>query len=103
MDPSIYRLRQADILAFCVLALLCLGMIMVQSAAMNVTGQAGWRWTPMGTKQFAFCFVGLAAFFVLGRFDYHRLNRPLEKWTALWKHPVVIFLAVTVVLNLLVL
>jgi len=25
MDPSIYRLRQQDILTFCVLALLCLG------------------------------------------------------------------------------
>ena len=35
MDPSIYRLRQQDILTFCVLALLCLGAVMVQSASMN--------------------------------------------------------------------
>lgn len=103
MEPSIYRLRQADILTFCVFALLCLGMVMVQSAAMNVSGQLGWRWTPMGTKQFAFCFVGVAAFFFIGRLDYSRLNRPFERWTALWKHPIVIFLAITVVLNLLVL
>src|SRR5215208_6140697 len=44
MDPSIYRLRQRDILSFCVCALLCLGMVMVQSAAMNVTGKTTWQW-----------------------------------------------------------
>src|SRR5215204_5604648 len=67
MDPSIYRLRQQDILTFCVLALLCLGAIMVQSAAMNVTGQLGPQWTPMGMKQVVFCAVGIVAFFMIGR------------------------------------
>ena len=100
MDPSIYRLRQRDILTFCALALLCLGTIMVQSAAMNVTGQLGWNWTAMGTKQFGFCFLGLAAFFILGHRDYAWLGRE-EK--PLWKHPVVWLLLVTVLLNVLVL
>jgi cell division protein FtsW len=33
MDASIYRLRHRDILALCVLSLLCLGIVMVQSAS----------------------------------------------------------------------
>src|SRR6185503_21120527 len=38
MEDSIYRLRHGDILTLCVLALLALGVIMVQSASMNATG-----------------------------------------------------------------
>ena len=33
LDASIYRIRHRDILALCVLALLCLGIVMVQSAS----------------------------------------------------------------------
>ena len=40
---------------------------MVQSAAMNVTGHLGWQWNPLGTKQFGFCFVGVAVFFMVGK------------------------------------
>jgi len=100
MDPSIYRLRQRDILTFCVLALLCLGMVMVQSASMNVSGVLGWRWNPLGTKQFGFCFVWLGAFFLVGRHDYFWLGRK-TKW--LVTHPVVWLVAVTIALNLIVL
>src|SRR5438067_2896045 len=100
MDPSIYRLRQADILTLCVLALLCLGVVMVQSAAMNVTGKIGWQWTPMGVKQFGFCFVALATFFVVGRKDYSWLGRPKRYW---WNHPVIWLLVATAILNVLVL
>src|SRR5688572_19614766 len=38
MEDSIYRLRPGDILTLCVLGLLALGVIMVQSASMNATG-----------------------------------------------------------------
>lgn len=38
MEDSIYRLRHGDILTLCVMGLLALGVIMVQSAAMNATG-----------------------------------------------------------------
>src|SRR3954453_11562973 len=38
MEDSIYRLRHADILTLCVLGLLVLGVVMVQSASMNATG-----------------------------------------------------------------
>jgi cell division protein FtsW (lipid II flippase) len=100
MDPSIYRLRRRDILSFCVLALLSLGVLMVQSASMNVTGDVAWKWTPLGIKQFGFCFVALATFLVIGRIDYARFGRPTKVW---WNHPVVWFVAITVVLNVLVL
>src|SRR4051812_1600430 len=75
MDPSIYRLRQQDILTFCVLALLCLGAIMVQSASMNVTGKLGMQWTAMGIKQAEFCVVALIVFFLIGRVDYSPMGR----------------------------
>ena len=38
MEDSIYRLRHADILTLCVMGLLALGVVMVQSASMNATG-----------------------------------------------------------------
>ena len=99
MDPSIYRLRQRDVLSFCVLALLCLGLIMVQSASMNVSGQLGWRWNPLGLKQFGFCFVGIGAFFIVG----HRNYAWLVKTRSLLLHPVVWLVAITVLLNMAVL
>jgi cell division protein FtsW len=102
MDPSIYRLRSADILTFCVLALLCLGAIMVQSAAMNVTGKLTPQWTPMGMKQAGFCVVGLIAYLIIGRVDYAPLGRVMMRanW---WSHPVLWMLAVTLLLNVMVL
>lgn len=46
MDSSIYRLKLGDILAVCVLGLLFLGILMVQSAAMNI----GMRWLVKGER-----------------------------------------------------
>jgi len=115
MDPSIYRLRQRDILSFCVLALLCLGMIMVQSAAMNVTGKTTWQWNPLGLKQLGFCFAGFALFIVVGKHDYIWLtgqkaatSRTLGRDAratikSIVTHPVTWLLLGTVVLNTLVL
>ena len=40
MEPSIYRMRHRHVLALCVLGLLCLGGVMVQSASMNVSTAA---------------------------------------------------------------
>lgn len=103
MDPSIYRLRQQDILSFCVLALLCLGAVMVQSASMNVTGKLGFGWTPMGTKQAMFCVVAVMVFMVVGRMDYSPLARPAVTLRDWMMHPVVWLVIVTIVLNLAVL
>src|SRR5690242_11692002 len=54
MDVSIYRLRQRDILALCVMGLLLLGIVMVQSASMSVTGKLGWGWTDFGLRHAMF-------------------------------------------------
>ena len=103
MDASIYRLRQQDILAFCVLALLCLGAIMVQSASMTVTGKIGWQWTGPGVKQAGFCVMAMAIFFFVGRVDYSPLGRRAESLKEYLTHPVIWIVLVTIALNLAVL
>src|SRR3954468_6055578 len=103
MDPSIYRLRQQDILTFCVLALLCLGAIMVQSASMNVTGKLGMQWTAMGIKQAEFCVVALIVFFLIGRVDYSPMGRHVVTLRDWLTHPVLWMVLVTIALNLAVL
>ena len=50
MDVSIYRLRHRDILVLCVLALLLIGILMVHSASMHITGKVGWGWTDKGVR-----------------------------------------------------
>ena len=100
MDDSIYRLRQRDILAVCVLALVFLGVIMVQSAAMTVTGQPGWRWTARGTRHAVYAVAAILAFFAVGHVDYARLNRPTR---SPWRHPILWALAAAAVSCLIVL
>lgn len=86
MEVSIYRLKHRDILTLCVLALLMLGVIMVQSAAMNVTGSIGWQWTDRGARHLLYAAFAVAAFFTVGRIDYARL---IPKGAPLWRRPVV--------------
>ena len=73
MDDSIYRLRHRDILTLCVMALLVLGVLMVQSASINITGQTGWHWSELGTKHVQYVVLSLAVFFVVGHIDYSKL------------------------------
>src|ERR1043166_6056943 len=87
MEDSIYRLRQRDILTLCGLALLGLGIIMVQSASMNVTGQPHWQWTQRGIKHLSFAMVAIVTYFLVGNIDYTRLGRSTR---AVWRHPVAI-------------
>jgi cell division protein FtsW len=68
-----------------VFALLLLGVVMVQSAAMNVTGVVGWHWTERGTRHALFAAVALVTFAVVGRIDYSILGRQPSAW---WKSPV---------------
>jgi cell division protein FtsW (lipid II flippase) len=84
MEDSIYRLRHRDILTLCVLALLFLGVVMVQSAAMNVTGDVRWQWTQRGMRHLVYAMVAVVAFFVVGNIDYAWLGRR----TALWRNPI---------------
>src|SRR5262245_22616481 len=91
MDVSIYRLRHRDILALCVLSLVLMGVVMVQSAAMNVTGKVGWTWTERGTRHAVFAGVALLTFFIVGRFDYEPLGRRARSW---WRNAIVWMLAI---------
>jgi cell division protein FtsW len=75
MNASIYRLRLQDILILCVLCLMFLGVIMVQSAAMNVTGSPQWHWSERGTWHVIYAAIGLIAFLVVGHLDYETLVR----------------------------
>ncbi len=85
MTESIYRLRHRDILCICVLALLCLGVLMVASAKMRVVGNANWLSASDGIKQFVFAAGAMAIFVLVGRFDYRRLLRPGMAW---WGNPI---------------
>jgi cell division protein FtsW len=76
MDASIYRLRHRDILTLCVLALLGLGVVMVQSASMKVTGDLSWRLSSDGIRQATLAVFAMIAFFIVGHIDYARLPRP---------------------------
>ena len=53
MEDSIYRLRHGDILTLCVLGLLALGIVMVQSASMNATGPLEARLQDLRAKRHA--------------------------------------------------
>ena len=75
MEDSIYRLRYRDVLTLCVMGLLFLGIVMVQSASMHVTGHAGWQWTKGGTKHFGYAAVALATYLCVGRFEFSSLGQ----------------------------
>lgn len=84
MESSIYRLRTQDILILCVLALLGLGVVMVQSASTSLgtvtDGPNGWHWSIVGVKQLKFALAAFATFMAVGRFDYSRFARPNASW-----------------------
>ncbi|HEX8522312.1 MAG TPA: putative peptidoglycan glycosyltransferase FtsW [Tepidisphaeraceae bacterium] len=94
MEDSIYSLRHRDILALCVLGLLCVGVVMVQSASMQVTNSVHWQWTAKATKHVLFAACGLAGFFVVGNFRYFDLARRAK---VMLIHPVAIAFAVACV------
>ncbi len=87
MEDSIYRLRHRDILTLCVLALLFLGVVMVQSAAMNITGDVRWQWTQRGMRHLVYAMVAIVAFFVVGNIDYAWLGQR----TRIWRNPILWF------------
>ena len=74
MDDSIYRLRDRDLLTLAVLALLALGVIMVQSAAMNVGAASLWQWSERGTRHALYAALALLTFITVSRLDYRKLE-----------------------------
>jgi cell division protein FtsW len=85
MEASIYHMRLRDILAVCVLALLVLGAIMVQSASTNVTVEPKFQLSPLGVKHLIFVALSIATFFLVGRIDYTWLER---KAGSIWRSPI---------------
>lgn len=100
MDDSIYRLRHRDILTLCVMGLLCLGILMVQSAAMSVSGDVRWQWNVSGTRHVLFAGIALIVFFVVGNIDYRRLSKPRA---SIFIHPITWALLIASVASVLVL
>ena len=85
MEVSIYRVRHRDLLTLCVLALLCLGVVMVQSASTTLTGDVKWGWSQRGTRHLIYAVSAFFAFLVVGHLDYAMLAR---RSAALWRSPV---------------
>lgn len=96
MDASIYRLRLRDLLTLCVLSLLLLGVLMVQSASTKLTGDtAAWEWSKEGLKHIAMATVAFLTFLIIGHLDYRRLVRDTR---VSLKNPIVWFYGLTVLM-----
>jgi cell division protein FtsW len=100
LEASIYRLRPRDLLTLCVLALLMLGGIMVQSASMSASANGKWGWSAPGARHAMFAAAGIVAFLLVGRIDYARFGGVRK---AIWKAPAIWLMAVSAMLCLLVL
>ena len=90
VTADVDQLRWREGLALCVLALLCLGVLAVESAAANVGRPEALdllRWTPHGTRQVMFAVLAAAAFFVGSRLDVAAIGRS-------WLPPAALALAV---------
>jgi len=86
MEVSIYRVRHRDLLTVCVLALLCLGAIMVQSASTTLSGDVKWGWSQRGVRNLAYAVAAFVAYLAVGHIDYASLAR---RTAAIWRSPVV--------------
>ncbi len=75
MEVSIYRLRTRDALTLCVLALLLLGVVMVQSASAGAAERSGWQWSANAIKDAVFAGAGILTFLAVGMFNYAWLGR----------------------------
>jgi cell division protein FtsW len=95
MEVSIYRVRHRDLLTLCVLALLCLGAVMVQSASTTLSGEVKWGWSQRGTRHLIYVGVAAFTFLLVGHIDYAILAR---RKTSLWRAPIVWIIAAAVVL-----
>lgn len=95
MEASIYRLRLRDLLVLCVVSLLLLGVLMVQSASTRVSDELGWTWTSAAMKHMIMVGAALLAFFAIGFFDYRLLARDTR---VSWRNPICWLWVITVIL-----
>src|SRR4051812_75226 len=98
MDPSIYRLRLCDVLTLCVIGLLFLGLVMVQSASSSITGTPAWKWNERATKHLIYCVVAFLSYLIVGRLDYRSLCREASRF-----NPVLWFVALSLFTCIIVL
>lgn len=74
MEASISRLRHQDVLTLCVLGLLGLGVVMVQSASTSLTHNLAWQWSIMGGKHVRFALVAVITYFAVSRLNFASLG-----------------------------
>jgi cell division protein FtsW len=98
MLSSIYQLRTRDVLTLCVLGLLLLGILMVQSASNRAVDPA--HWSATGITHLKYAAAALVVFFAVGAMDYGWLGRVTKKF---WQSPVFWVLLVGIAANLIVL
>lgn len=103
MQASIYRLEYRDLLTLCVLALLGLGALMVQSASFVPNGDTTFGLTTLGAKQLVYAGIGLAVYLSVGFMNYRKLLNPSREQLAWWRHPIVAILLLAVLACTLVL
>lgn len=78
MHNSLYKLRLQDILALSAVGLLCLGIVMVNSAAYSVTGHGGPSITERGLRHIIYAGLALLTLFLVGRLNYRLLIPPAD-------------------------
>lgn len=87
-NASIYNIRLHDFLAACVVTLMALGILMVQSASMRVVSQPNdpdqlvqaspapmpqWRLNDYATRHVVYVGIALVTFLIVGHIDYRKL------------------------------
>lgn len=98
MDDSIYRLRDRDVLTICVLTVLALGALMVQSASMGVGGTLHWGLTDRGLKHLIYAGISALVYLGVGRLNpsiLARGGRPI-RCPAVWGLVIAILLCAAV-------
>lgn len=100
MEVTIYRLRTRDVLTLCVLGLLLLGVVMVQSASAGAAMRTDWQWSSSAFKEVVFAIAGVGTFFLVGAVNYAWLGQKRE---SRWASPILWLLAITALANVLVL
>lgn len=90
MEVSIYRVRHRDLLTLCVLSLLLLGVVMVQSASTTLSGEVKWGWSQRGTRHLIYVGVAMLTFLLVGHIDYAALAR---RTVSVWRSPVLWLIA----------
>ena len=102
MGGSIYSLRSVHVLTLCVVGLLSVGLLMVQSASMTITGDPNVRfqWAGPAAKHALFVGLALIAYFTAAHVDYRKL---IASGPSLLKSPIVWLMLIAILMSVAVL